>query len=62
MSSRSWLRQALTLFPPHTIPLGRPSAPAPSFQYHASSPGWRIMELNGLKGIYLVYFLIDILI
>ena len=28
MCSPSW-----TLFPPHTIPLGRPSAPAPSIQY-----------------------------
>ena len=26
-----------TLLPPHTIPLGRPSAPAPSIQYHASN-------------------------
>ena len=26
-----------TLLPPHTIPLGRPSAPAPSIQYRASN-------------------------
>ena len=26
-----------TILPPHTIPLGHPSAPAPSIQYHASS-------------------------
>ena len=26
-----------TLLPPHTIPLGRPSAPAPSIQYSASN-------------------------
>ena len=26
-----------SLLPPHTIPLGRPSAPAPSIQYRASS-------------------------
>ena len=26
--------------PPRTIPLGRPSAPAPSIQYHALSLGW----------------------
>ena len=26
--------------PPHTIPLGRPSAPAPSIQYHASNLDW----------------------
>ena len=30
MCSPSW-----TLLPPHTIPLGRPSAPAPSIQYCA---------------------------
>ena len=32
MCSPSW-----TLFPPHTIPLGRPSALAPSIQYRASN-------------------------
>ena len=26
-----------SLLPPHTIPLGHPSAPAPSIQYHASN-------------------------
>ena len=26
--------------PPHTIPLGHPSAPAPSIQYHASNLDW----------------------
>ena len=30
----------LTLLPPHTIPLGRPSAPAPSIQYPASNRDW----------------------
>ena len=29
-----------SLLPPHTIPLGRPSAPAPSIQYHASNLDW----------------------
>ena len=35
MCSPSW-----TLLPPHTIPLGRPSAPAPSIQYRASNLDW----------------------
>ena len=30
------------LLPPHTIPLGRPSAPAPSIQYRASNLDWRL--------------------
>ena len=34
----------LTLLPPHTIPLGRPSAPAPSIQYRASNPDWRLVS------------------
>ena len=29
-----------SLLPPHTIPLGRPSAPAPSIQYHALNLDW----------------------
>ena len=29
-----------SLLPPHTIPLGRPSAPAPSIRYHASNLDW----------------------
>ena len=29
-----------SLFPPRTIPLGRPSAPAPSIQYRASNLDW----------------------
>ena len=39
MCSPSW-----TLLPPHTIPLGRPSAPAPSIQYHASNLDWRLIS------------------
>ena len=31
---------ATSCTPPSTIPLGRPSAPAPSIQYHASSLDW----------------------
>ena len=30
--------------PPHTIPLGHPSAPAPSIQYHASNLDWRLVS------------------
>ena len=42
-----WIRHTYTcvphpepssLLPPHPIPLGHPSAPAPSIQYHASNP------------------------
>ena len=34
-----------SLLPPHTIPLGRPSAPAPSIQCHASNLDWRLETL-----------------
>ena len=33
-----------SLLPPHTIPLGRPSAPAPSIQYHASNLDWQLIS------------------
>ena len=33
-----------SLFPPHTIPLGHPSAPAPSILYHASNLDWRFIS------------------
>ena len=39
MCSPSW-----TLLPPHTIPLGRPSAQAPSILYHASNLDWRLIS------------------
>ena len=39
MCSPSW-----TLLPPHTIPLGRPSAPAPSIQYPASNLDWQLVS------------------
>ena len=32
-----------SLLPPHTIPLGCPSAPAPSIQYRASNLDWRLV-------------------
>ena len=33
-----------SLLPPHTISLGRLSAPAPSIQYHASNLDWRFVS------------------
>ena len=33
-----------SLLLPHTIPLGRPSAPAPSIQYRASNLDWRLVS------------------
>ena len=33
-----------TLLPLRTSPLGRPSAPAPSIQYHASNLDWRLIS------------------
>ena len=48
-----WIRHRYTcvphpepssLLPPHTIPQGRPSAPAPSIQYRASNLDWRLVS------------------
>ena len=48
-----WIRHRYTcvphpepssLLPPHTIPLGCPSAPAPSIQYRASNLDWRLVS------------------
>ena len=39
MCSPSW-----NLLPPHTISLGRPSALAPSIQYHASNLDWQLVS------------------
>ena len=33
-----------SLLPPHTIPLGRPGAPAPSIQYRASNLDWWLVS------------------
>ena len=33
-----------SLLPPHTIPLGHPSAPAPSILYPASNLDWRLVS------------------
>ena len=49
----TWIRHRYTrvphpepsfLLPPHTIPLGHPSAPAPSIQYRASNLDWRLVS------------------
>ena len=48
-----WIRHRYTcvphpepssLLPPHTIPLGRPSAPAPSIQYCALNLDWQLVS------------------
>ena len=39
MCAPSW-----TLLPPHTIPLGHPSAPAPSIQHRASNLDWQLVS------------------
>ena len=36
--------EPLSLLPPHAIPLGHPSAPAPNIQYHASNLDWRFVS------------------
>ena len=36
--------ELFSLPPPHTIPLGRPIAPAPSIQYRASNLDWRLVS------------------
>ena len=41
--SPSW---TLPFLPPRTIPLGRPSAPAPSIQYRASNLDWRLISYD----------------
>ena len=33
-----------SLLPPHTIPLSRPRAPAPSIQYRSSNLDWRLVS------------------
>ena len=49
----TWICHGCTLVPhpeppshlhPHTIPLGHPSAPAPSILYHASNLDWRFVS------------------
>ena len=36
--------EASSHLPPHSIPLGHPSAPAPSILYHASNLDWRFVS------------------
>ena len=36
--------EPLSLLPPHPIPLGHPSAPAPSTLYHASNLDWQFIS------------------
>ena len=45
----TWIHHRYTrvhpsLLPPRIIPLGHPSAPAPSIQYHASNLDWRFVS------------------
>jgi len=42
-----------SLLPPRTIPLGRPSAPAPSIQYRASNLDWQLVSYMIL---YMAFF------
>ena len=36
--------ESSSILPPHTIPLGRPSAPAPNIQYRAPNLDWRLVS------------------
>jgi len=40
-----------SLLPPHTIPLGCPSAPAPSIQYRASNLDWRKLDQEEIENL-----------
>jgi len=42
--STTGIRVFPILNPPSTIPLGRPSAPAPSIQYRASNLDWQLVS------------------
>ena len=56
MCSQSW-----TPLPPQTIPLGHPSAPAPSILYPASNLDWRFVSYMILYMFHLLYFYIYII-
>ena len=43
-SSRDLPNPGIELVPPRTIPLGRPSAPAPSIQYRVSNLDWQLIS------------------
>ena len=49
--SPSW-----TPLPPRTIPLGRPSAPAPSILYHASNLDWWFVSYMILYMFQILYY------
>ena len=62
-----WIRHRYTcvphpepssLLPPHSIPLGRPSAPAPSMQYRALNVDWRLDIFKNLF-IWLCWVLVE---
>ena len=40
----SWFGGKDTHLPPHTMPLGHPSAPAPGILYHATNLDWRFIS------------------
>ena len=53
----TWIRHGCTCvphpeppshLPPHPIPLGHPSAPAPSTLYHASNLDWRFVSYDNI--------------
>ena len=56
MCSPSW---TLLPDPPHPIPLGHPSAPAPSILYHASNLDWRFISH---MIIYMFFLIMKIII
>jgi len=56
--SQSWIPSHL---PPHTIPLGHPSAPAPSILYPASNLDWQFVSYMVLYMFHLLYFYIYII-
>ena len=43
--------------PPHPIPLGHPSAPAPRALYHASNLDWRFVSHKSTLVLRVIYFL-----
>ena len=58
----TWIRHGCTRvphpeppshLPPHTIPLGHPSAPAPSILYHASNLDWRFVLIKSILSTYI---------
>ena len=63
-----WIRHRYTcvphpepssFLPPYTIPLGHPSAPAPSIQYCASNLDWRLSETCIISYIHPFLYLLE---